>query len=131
MATYPNAPDQPPQRRTSHLRTGRVSLPGCRYFVTAVTQDRKPAFSDSATAQHLCGTFNQLHAAGDFVLLAATIMPDHVHLLFELGARLSVGRVCAKFKSLGRHLGRDSWHWQQDQFEHRLRPNEDLECFGF
>ena len=65
------------------------------------------------------------------MLLAATIMPDHVHLLFELGARLSIGRVCAKFKALGRHLGRDPWHWQQDQFEHRLRPSDDLERFGF
>ncbi len=131
MDASPENASPAPRRRTSHLRTGRVSLPGCRYFVTAVTKDRVPALAPPAIAQHLCDTLKRLHESGDCSVLAATVMPDHVHLVIELGARLSIGRVCAKFKSLARDLGRAPWHWQQDQFEHRLRPNDNLEHFGF
>ena len=119
-----------PERRTSFLRTGRVSLPGESYFVTAVTKDRVPVFSDPVIAQTLCDVLLRMDADGDLRLLAATVMPDHVHLLFELGDRLSVGRVCGKFKTLGRSQGRANWHWQQHQFEHRLRPNESRESYG-
>ena len=119
-----------PSRRTSHLRTGRISLPGARYFVTAVTQDRAPALADPVVAQQVCKTLFTLHETGDIYLLASSVMPEHVHLLFELGERLSVGRVCAKFKTLARDQGRAKWCWQQDQFEHRLRPRETIENYG-
>lgn len=73
-----------------------------------------------------------MHAAGDGELLAATVMPDHVHLLFVLGSRLTLGQVMAKFKSLVRNLGRGvDWEWQADGFEHQLRLGEPIEDYGF
>ena len=72
-----------------------------------------------------------LHAASDVELLAATIMPDHAHLLFALGARLTIGQVMAKFKTLARDGGHVTWHWQQDGFEHQLRTGESEEDYGF
>lgn len=119
-----------PKRRTAFLRTGRVSLPGATYFVTAVTKDRTPVFSDPVIADGLRDALLQMDSVGDFRLLAGTVMPDHIHLLFELGEQLSVGRVCAKFKTLARAQGRAVWRWQQDQFEHRLRPSESVENYG-
>ena len=119
-----------PVRRTSNLHRGRVSAPGCRYFVTAVTKDRAPVLLRPEVACRVRATLLELDGPGDIQLLAATLMPDHVHLLFELGARLSLGRVCAKFKSLARDQRNADWYWQSDEFEHRLRPAEDLDRFG-
>lgn len=58
-------------------------------------------------------------------------MPDHVHLLFTLGERLTVGQVMAKFKNLARDSGRVAWRWLDDGFEHRLRAEESAEDYAF
>ena len=63
----------------------------------------------------------RLDAENDWTLLAGTVMPDHGHILFQLGERLNLGRVVAKFKTLTRH---DGFQWQANFFEHRLRPDE-------
>ena len=58
-------------------------------------------------------------------------MPDHVHILFTLGARLRLGQVVAKFKSLAHNHGLAPWRWQEESFEHRLRPVESIEDYAF
>jgi hypothetical protein len=66
---------------------------------------------------------------GDGALLAANIMPDHIHLLLELGSRLSVSELVAKIKagvSRGMHL-----NWQLNFFDHQLRTTDSAEDFAF
>lgn len=72
-----------------------------------------------------------MHIAGDIELLAATVMPDHVHLLFTLGSRLRVGQVMGKFKSLARDMGKVPWQWEQDGFEHQVRAFESIQDYAF
>ena len=120
-----------PKRATARLRWGRVSDPGARYFITACTRGRAPVLTRGDTAPFLMATFARLHRDGDAKIFAACLMPDHAHLLFALGHRLSIGRVQAKFKALARASGRASWQWQEDAFEHRLRAGESLEAYGF
>ncbi len=70
-------------------------------------------------------------AAQDCVTFAFTVMPDHVHWVFRLGARLSLGQVIARFKSQSRRilsLGKN--RWQRNYFEHRLRTNEPPEDYA-
>jgi len=73
----------------------------------------------------------ELQAAGDAEILAATVMPDHVHLLLTLGQRLSIGQTIGKFKALAREQGRAAWKWQDDGFEHRVRDIESIEDYAF
>ncbi len=117
------------RRQTARLRWARVSIPGARYFLKVCTQNRTPVFSLREHASRSVETLFALHDADDIELLAATVMPDHVHMVFVLGSRLTVGQVMAKFKTLAR--GGDAWRWQQDGFEHRLRANEAAEDYGF
>lgn len=63
--------------------------------------------------------------------MAATIMPDHLHLLFKLGDRLSFGQVVGKLKTLARDRGRAKWKFQEDGYEHQLRPVDSMEDYGF
>lgn len=72
-----------------------------------------------------------MHIAGDIELLAATVMPDHVHLLFTLGSRLRVGQVMGKFKSLARDMGKVPWQWEQDGLEHQVRAFESIQDYAF
>jgi REP element-mobilizing transposase RayT len=120
-----------PRRKTTRLRWGRISGAGADYFVTLCTQEREPVLTNGTTAIRLLDILGQMHRESDIRLLAATIMPDHAHLLFTLGKRLSYGRVIAKFKTLGRDQGRVDWRWQEDGFEHQLRSHEKMEDYGF
>lgn len=80
--------------------------------------------------KRILAAMDELTLAGDWQLLAATVMPDHVHILFTLGERLSLDRVIAKFKSRGRPPDA-TWRWQANLFEHRLRADEDSEDYAF
>jgi putative transposase len=119
-----------PERRTAHLRWGRVSRPGATYFVTVCTKDRERVFANDALAKKTVATLSLIHEAGDAEILAATVMPDHVHLHFTLGLRLRLGQVIGKFKSIARNHGKASWQWQEDGFEHELRQNESIEDYA-
>jgi len=59
-------------------------------------------------------------------------MPDHIHALFQLGHRLSLHRLLAKLKgAITRRCGLDRVFWQENVYEHRLRPNELSESYAF
>lgn len=120
-----------PDRKTARMRWTRVSIPGARYFLTLCTQDRASVLTEAKTGADVRAALHTLHSLGDAEVLAASLMPDHLHVLFTLGARLSVGQVMAKLKAFSRDKGRASWRWQQDGFEHRLRPGEAIEDYGF
>jgi putative transposase len=120
-----------PERKTPRLRWGRVSVPDATYFVTACTKNRETVFANRDVATKALSVLDELPVGHDADILAATIMPDHVHLLFTLGARLSFGQVIAKFKTLARERGRVAWHWQDESFEHRLRATDSPEDYAF
>lgn len=120
-----------PNRQTSRLRFGRTSAPGASYFITNCTKDRAAILTATNTGRTVADSLLALHSSGEIQLAAATIMPDHVHLLFTLGDRLRVGQVVGKFKTLARNMGRATWRWQQDGFEHQLRDVESMEDYGF
>lgn len=120
-----------PVRKTPRLRFGRVSAPGANFFVTLCIKDRTPVLTTTATGRTVTDALQALHSSGDIGLLAATIMPDHAHLLFTLGTRLHVGQVMGKFKALSRDMGQAPWRWQPDGFEHQIREIESIEDYGF
>ena len=135
LAIGPQTPNKAfmidPIRKTTRLRWARISIPGAGYFLTICTRRREPVLTCPHQASRIESALRELGTVGDIDLHAATIMPDHVHLLFVLGSRLPVGRVMAKFKTLARENDSAAWRWQQDGFEHRLRPEESEEDYGF
>lgn len=118
-------------RRTAWLRRGRVSTPGAVYFTTLCTHGRIPVLVLPENGMRVIQAFDRLEKDQDASILGATVMPDHVHLLFVLGDRLSVGQVHAKLKPLARDHGRAKWRWPEEAFEHRLRSSETVEDYGF
>jgi hypothetical protein len=67
----------------------------------------------------------------DLSLLAATVMPEHVHLLFVLGHQITLSQVHAKYKSKTKAaLAGVGLSWQSNFFDHRLREQIPLERFA-
>ena len=116
-----------PVRRTGELHKGRVSIPGARYFVTFVTHHRKPWLGQHPCADSVIAVLRAWHDEHDGAILAATVMPDHVHVLFELGQKLTAGRCVGRWKSDVRRAISFSHDWLRDFYEHRLLPDEPAE----
>lgn len=72
-----------------------------------------------------------MHKSNDIILHCATFMPDHLHMLFTLGSTLSLAQIIRKFKSLTKPLIESkNIKWQPNYFEHRLRPDTEMEAFA-
>ncbi len=116
-----------PMRGYSSLRLGRWSGEGCNYFVTFCTLHRATSLAVPEIINACAVQRQAMESDRAWMVRAWMIMPDHVHLLFELGSRLALGRAMARFKSKTsaslRSLG---LAWQPGYFEHRLRSPEEL-----
>lgn len=76
------------------------------------------------------GVCEHMSQDGDVSALTATMMPDHVHLLFQLGNTLTLDRVVAKWRTLVRRAV-PGLAWQTNFFEHRLRAAELSERYAW
>jgi putative transposase len=126
----PNSHLPRPQRQTARLLLGRVSACGATYFLTLCTAARAPVLLEPVTLARLrtalATTFTETER-----LHAACVMPDHVHILFTLGTRLSIGQVMGKFKTLAHRSVTAEWSWQPNGYEHRLRASDSEEDYAF
>ena len=76
-------------------------------------------------------TISRLHEDGDIALHCAGVMPDHLHVLFTLGERLSLERIVSKLKGLTAVSVRSAGAaWQANFFEHRLRSEEESDPYA-
>ena len=112
------------------MRKGRVSIEGQVYLVTTVTRERRRLFADFDLACCASRALTEPESWNDAICLAWVLMPDHVHLLIELGPceplSLVVGRVKARISvSLRRECGLSAI-WQHGFHDHALRSDESV-----
>lgn len=119
-----------PVRLTDRLHIGRISNEGAGYFVTFVTASRKPWLAHRKNHAVLLSVLRSWHDEQRGSVLAATVMPDHVHVLFQLGPELTVGQAVARWKSGMRKVVGYAEAFQRDFWEHRLREAEDAENYA-
>jgi REP element-mobilizing transposase RayT len=93
------------------LRKGRVSEAGRLYFITKSTRTRlakdTPAAQQMAQGrlvqpgvpEILLGSLDWLQQLALLTLWAYCVMPDHLHVLFQLGEQASLGNVMQRFGS--------------------------------
>jgi putative transposase len=117
-------------RHTEDLLKGRVSVPGALYFLTWVTDRRNPLFADDSNRVLARQNLVAIDESGDGSIMAGTVMPDHIHLLLELGPRLTVSQLVAKTKAAITR-SRPGLKWQLNFFEHRVRTVESAEAYAF
>ena len=119
--------DLPPHGHA--LRRGRFSQPGATYFLTLCTADRRQGLTDPTLAAHLLAEAQAMTADTTWQRCAATVMPDHLHLLVTLGDRLpldkTVNRHKAKTSAALKRQG-PGIAWERGFFDHKLRAEESV-----
>jgi putative transposase len=115
----------------NNLRTGRVSLAGHAYLITAVTDNRQPLFNELIVGRIVVQTLRTPDEEGLCRTLAFVVMPDHVHWLLELTGSQSLDRVVKLFKgrvaaALAKRAGQSIRVWQPSFHDHAVRTNESL-----
>ena len=108
------------------LRDGRHSQDGSVYFVTFCSAQRLVGLTKDSVGSVILAEIQEMDAEAVWTLRCAVIMPDHVHLLFRLGGKLSLGKAIARLKSKSSAtLSAGGLRWQTGYFEHHMRPKED------
>jgi putative transposase len=119
-----------PPEGSHQLRRGRESIKNQAYFVTTATDGRAPLFLDPRAAGAVLDALKWLDKAGRLVLCAAVLMPDHLHVVFELktGALPQVMHSLKSYtaKQVNTLLGRRSALWQGQYHDHAVRKSENL-----
>jgi putative transposase len=119
---------------------------GGTFFFTIVTFQRQPLFTESVNIERLRSAIRAVRNDQPFNILAGVILPDHLHLLWELpeGDRdfsSRIGKMKVHFtKSMGvdgarsgpstgssRNAHRESHVWQRRFWEHTIRDERDFE----
>jgi len=112
------------------LRKGRYSQANGIYLVTTVTEQRIPWFQVLAFAQIMCQSLEDPGCLVNSTNLCWVVMPDHIHLLLQLG-ETDLGQVVKKLKAqsarrLNREIGRAGRFWAPGFHDHALRKEEEL-----
>jgi REP element-mobilizing transposase RayT len=116
-----------PAKGHTALRRGRVSLAGATYFLTICTNNRGSGLATSQLARSVLDETQAAQADAVWSVRCAMVMPDHVHLLAELGAKLPLEKAVSRLKAKtsaglrGAGLG-----WERGFFDHRLRAADDI-----
>ncbi len=119
------------------LCRGRHSLRNQIYCVTTVILNRRPLFTEFATARLLVREIRRLHDEDDVLSLAWVVMPDHLHWMFQLRhssnefdpTALSWVVKALKARSalnINRHLCQSGSLWQRAHFDRAARKDEDI-----
>ena len=144
---YPQIEDKPesylfsfhsahPSREVVCMNAGRRSLPHetplwvdtsqSVFFITCCAKDRSAGpFSSSGTAHGLLDSVAHRVRKGEWWAHAATIMPDHVHLILSFSQEVLLEKSVQNWKHWTSH--EFGILWQRDFFEHRLRSDESFE----
>ena len=114
----------------SALRKGRHSQPNGIYLVTTVTEQRIPWFQVFDFATIMCRCLQDTKCLLDATNLCWVVMPDHVHLLLQLG-EANLGEIVRRLKArsalkLNREIGRKGPFWSKSLHDHALRHEEKL-----
>jgi putative transposase len=110
------------------LRRHRVSIPGATYFITICTGARATGLNEPSPSDEIKTQVLALETDQTLKVQAAVIMPDHLHLLFSVTGRLSVGQIVGRLKSKTRAaLASQGLIWQGNYYEHRLRVSDPRE----
>jgi putative transposase len=115
---------------SSALRKGRYSQVGGIYHVTLVTDGRIPWFQVFSFAQIMCRNLRRLDSRSEARSLCWVVMPDHAHLLLQLGES-DLSGVVRRLKGrsglqLNREIGRKGRFWSPGFHDHGLRREEDV-----
>jgi len=90
--------------------------------------DRQEVLRATVT-EHILLALRKPERDGIWRMRCATIMPDHIHCLIELGSVHPHSRALGRFKALTKTmLAGENTSWPENFYDHRLRLDESAEA---
>ncbi|WP_149980580.1 REP-associated tyrosine transposase [Pseudoalteromonas rhizosphaerae] len=116
---------------TSKRTKGRCSIINHYYSVTICTENRMQLFCDFDSSCLIMRELHYFSHSGNLKTICFSLMPDHLHWLFQLRDTDDLSKVIGQFKSittikLNRYLLSSGKIWQANFYDHKLRSDEDL-----
>ena len=116
---------------TKALRKSRYSKTGHVYSITSVCMCREKLFSSYQNARLVAQALNSKKLWPDAKCLAWVVMPDHMHVLIELGEIEPLSLVVQRIKSLiatavNQERNKRQPVWQRGYYDHAIRTDEDV-----
>ena len=117
------------------LLEGRTSIPNQPYFITTVTNKRRPIFTNWQAGRLLVLEMRNLYLENKVESLAWVIMPDHFHWLFSLKESNELSDIMQLVKGrssrrINQFLSQNGSLWEKGYYEHAVRKEEDLKSIG-
>ena len=117
--------------RSNALRIGRRSIAGQRYLITTLCDQRETRFAHWASASRVAAVVDSRRLWRGSRILCWVLMPDHLHLLIELGENDSLPALMRRVKcvtagianAVDRRRGRV---WMPGYHDHTLRCDESV-----
>ena len=117
----------PHQPGYAALRRFRHALSGAEYFVTTNLLVRGSGLEAEVLRNEIQNQWLKLQNEQLWQVRTAVVMPDHVHLLLNLGSGGSLADCIRLFKGrLSPKLRAHRLQWQDGYYEHEVREAEDL-----
>jgi len=119
------------QRGQKQLRKGRFSNRGCLYFITTSCFNRQRIFIEKNVVQIVFDTIDWLENKGYIDCYFVILMPDHMHLIFQLLGEKTLSEVMKSLKGytgrkIKEYLRLETKVWQEQYYDHQIRKNEDF-----
>lgn len=118
-----------PERGYRQLRKGRWSVPERHYFITTNLDKRRELFNSPAAADIVKQCVQWMEDQSRWTWISYVIMPDHFHLVLQLGRNWTLSQCMKSFKTftsrrIGEALHMDDSVWQEGFFDHCFRSDE-------
>lgn len=114
------------------LRRHRISSPNQIYLITFTTNKRQAVFLENDLAARIfCAALNDPRLWSEAKLMCWVLMPDHVHLLIQVGDNESISQLINRLKTntarkVNFILGRTARFWEKGFHDKAIRSEENI-----
>lgn len=114
------------------LRRNRFSVPNHAYLITFTTFERQNVFiSHDVAARAFCSSLNDPRLWREAKLMCWVLLPDHVHLLLQMGEMESLSRLMNRIKAntarkVNLTLDRKDQLWEKGFHDKAIRAEENI-----
>ena len=120
-----------PEKGLKELRKGRISQRGSFYFITTCCYKKQKFFLNKENVEIFFIALDWIKHKEFIEPYFCIVMPDHVHLVFQLIGDKSLPDVIKSLKQctgrkIKQRLGIENTVWQKGYYDHTIRKDEDL-----
>ena len=122
-------------RGHDRLRIGRSSLPGEIYSITIRLQDSDFRLNTPESGNIIFESLEYFNKENRVKMVCCVLMPDHVHVIFQLGEKETLPGIIRSFKrftarEINKLQDKKGNLWQRQYYDHRIRNEENFDEYN-